>query len=404
MDFVKKSGNNTILGKLLLARQGNTRLYSAWIALFMGMVLLLSAILLWSVFQEILHGNNKRDSLGSTYITISKKIDTEIMSGRSGEYIGEEDLRILKSNPQVEDVGLLKPAAFKVSASLGSGPLSFYTLLFLESAPDRFMDELPQVWRWQEEDRSVPIILSRDFLNMYNYIFAPSQGLPLLSEETVQALGFSIVVGEGSESREYRAQVEGFSDRISSVLVPENFIEYGNKVLAGNTEIKPSRAILKVKDPSDHTFSALLKQNNYTTNNEQLRFNKMRSVVDIVSSGVGIIAGMLLLLGMIIFILFIELTLSKSRPAISLLLQIGYKPGEVGNYILRRYLPVILSAPMCALFVVVVSYYYLGQVLHRYRLPGTDTIPASIFAISLGAMVLLVWQSAWHIRRSLRNS
>ena len=254
------SQNNSvgILKKLLLRNTNQGRLISAWMALWIGCTLLLVSVMMWSVFQDLLKGKSSNDSLGSTFLTISKKVDDAAMANKERSQIQSQDISQIKSAPQVQDVGMLSPANFKVSASIGSGPMAFYTLLFLEAAPDRFMDQMPNSWQWQEGDNTLPIILSRDFLNMYNYVFAPSQGLPLLSEQTVKALGFTLTMGEGANATNYRAQVEGFSDRISSVLVPQSFIEYGNKKFAPQAPISISRVIIKVADPSDKAFISFL--------------------------------------------------------------------------------------------------------------------------------------------------
>lgn len=339
----------SILKKLLLQRGGKSRLVSAWITLLMGCLLLFTAIEIWSGFREILNGKNSQDSLGATFLTISKKVEESTMAQADASSVSEADIALLAKAPQVQDLGKLTPANFKVAASLGYGPMSFYTLLFLEAAPDRFLDQLPGEWEWKEGDRVLPIILSRDFLNMYNYIFAPSQGLPLLSEASVKALGFKLTMGDGPMQQEYIAQVEGFSDRISSVLVPQSFIDYGNKHFAPNSAVKISRLIVKAGDPSDVAFARFLESHHFSANAEQLRFSKMRSIVQAVSGGTGVIAILLLLVSSVVFILFIELTLARAEASVRLLLQIGYSPVRLSRFLARHYAPMMLSAVLLAL-------------------------------------------------------
>lgn len=339
---------NQLLKKLLLKSAKKQRLISAWLALFVGSTLLLLSIMIWSNFNNLLNGQNGQDSLGSSFLTISKIVDDGAMASNSKTIIGDEDIAQIKAAPQIQDVGLLTPANFNVSASIGSGEMAFYTLLFLESAPDRFIDQVPENWHWQAGDNTLPIILSRDFLNMYNYIFAPSQGLPLLSEQSVKALGFTLTMGDGAKQVKYRAQVEGFSDRISSVLVPQSFIEYGNQHFAHQSTTQASRIIVKVADPSNKAFIGFLQDHHYATNAEQLRFSKMRNIVEIVASATGILAFILLAVGSLVFILFIELTLAQVYAAIQLLLQIGYSPKSIVVYLQKKYMPIMLSALFAA--------------------------------------------------------
>jgi len=391
-----------ILKKLLLRNSKRSRLAGAWLALCIGSTLLLLSVLIWWNFRELLQGRSDTDSLGSTFLTISKSVDQQTTATKGGTQISDEEIAQLRTAPQVQDVGLLTPANFKISASLGSGALSFYTLLFLEAAPDRFMDKKPASWAWKEGDNTIPIILSRDFLNMYNYIFAPSQGLPQLSENTVKALGFTLTMGEGANQREYRAQVEGFSDRISSVLVPQSFIDYGNKTFAAGKTARASRLIVKVADPSSDAFVQYLAGHHYTTNAEQLRFNKMRSVVEAVSGGTGVLALLLMGIGALVFVLFIELTMARARESILLLRQLGYSPRRLSRFLTLRYLPIMLSALLAAVLIAVAAQYLAAQKgaemqLSLHPFPGT---PMWI-AVIVSALILLM-QMVRSIRKALR--
>jgi hypothetical protein len=390
-----------LLHKLLLNNKKQSRLLSAWIALFVGCSLLLVSIMIWSTFQSLLEGKNNQDSLGSTFLTISKVVDDAAMAHKSKTQISVADIDKIKHAPQVQDVGTLTPAQFKVSASLGSGPIAFYTLLFLEAAPDRFMDQMPTSWQWHEGDNTIPIILSRDFLNMYNYLFAPSQGLPILSEQTVKAIGFTLTISEGSTQVNYRAQVEGFSDRISSVLVPQSFIDYGNKKFNPTNQTNISRAIIKVADPSNKAFVEFLQDNQYSTNAEQLRYSKMRSIVEIVSVTTGFLAIVLVFIGALVFILFIELTLSQAQEAVSLLLQIGYSPKMLSKYLGSKYIPIMLSALLAAIVVAISLQYFAALQLQRFQL-SIDKLPSTYVWMAVGvSMIVLLWQINQSIRKAL---
>lgn len=394
------SGGKSILKKLLLQRGGKSRLLSAWITLLMGCLLLFAAIEIWSGFREILNGKNSQDSLGATFLTISKKVEESTMTQADARSVSEADIALLAKAPQVQDLGKLTPANFKVAASLGYGPMSFYTLLFLEAAPDRFLDQLPGQWEWKEGDRVLPIILSRDFLNMYNYIFAPSQGLPLLSEASVKALGFKLTMGEGPMQQEYIAQVEGFSDRISSVLVPQSFIDYGNKLFAPNNPVKISRLIVKAGDPSDAAFARFLESHHFNTNAEQLRFSKMRSIVQAVSGGTGVIAILLLLVSSMVFVLFIELTLARAETSVRLLLQIGYSPAKLSRFLARHYAPMILSAILLALSICTALKFVAVQQLKVLNL---NLSPLPDFATWIACTLCLLLLSA-QMLRSIRRA
>lgn len=338
---MKPLKQSRLVQKLLLRHRSNNRLWASLIALFAGTTLLLIAVMIWWNFSLILSGTHDNDSLGSTFLTIGKQVTDQSMGKKGASLFTPKEISTIENAPQVQDVGMLVSNRFPVYASL-SVANGFSTDMFLEAVPDRFMDKQPNGWSWEEGNTQVPIILSSDFLNLYNYGFALSQNLPQLSQTTIQALAFDITIGRGLYTEQYTGRVVGFSDRISSVLVPQSFIEHGNKTFAPNVPVAPSRLILQVKDPSDKRFAEFLQMNNYTTNTEQLRWNKMRGVVDAVASGTGILALLLMGIGTLVFILFIELTIAKAEASLSLLLQMGYSPRYLGMFMLRRFVPLIV--------------------------------------------------------------
>jgi hypothetical protein len=251
----------------------------------------------------------------------------------------------LEKLKDVNEVGALHSNNFPVSARLG-GHLSFSTEMFLGSVENKYLDVLPEDWAWQPGQTTLPIIMSNDFLNLYNYGFALSQGLPQLSQTSVKALPFEINVARDKEI--YRAQIVGFTDRISSVLVPQSFMDEMNKKYALRTETKPSRLIVKVQDPSEKSFVDYLKAKKYTTNEEQLRWNRIRTIVQAIVSSVGGIALIVVGMALLSFILFIEITVQRAATHITLMKQLGYAPSALRRILNRFFLPWVSSAVIIA--------------------------------------------------------
>src|SRR3954462_4142509 len=94
-----------LLNKLLFRRQHNTRLWTALSAMCIGMTLLLVAVLIWWNFNQLLHGKQDGDSLGSTFLTISKRVSNENMGKPAMTVFSEPEIESLKSVSDVEDVG-----------------------------------------------------------------------------------------------------------------------------------------------------------------------------------------------------------------------------------------------------------------------------------------------------------
>lgn len=340
---MKQRRRSKLLRKLLLTNKGGGRLWAALISLCIGTTLLLLSVMIWWNFTELLEGKYDGDSLGSTFLTISKRVTNEKMGKPSTTLFTPTEIDAMKGAPQVQETGVLLSNRFPVFATLNAGAGGvFSTGMFVEAVPDGFIDKKPQDWAWQPGMSQVPMILSSDFLNLYNYGFALSQGLPQLSQSSIQTLAFDLKVGTAERMETYSAHIVGFSDRISSVLVPESFVDYGNKTFAPGVPIAPSRLVVKVKDPSDNAFVSYLSTRDYITNTEQLRWNKMRTVVEAVTSATGLLALILMGIGTIVFILFIELTIARAQSSLTLLLELGYGPHFLSMFMLRRFLPLVV--------------------------------------------------------------
>jgi len=309
------------------------------------MLLLFVSVLVWLNFKETLSGKNKQDSMAE-YLVIGKKI-TDINAGKNipGNLFTDEEIAEAGKAEGVMEAGSLTSNRYPVSASLG-GSLGFYTELFLESVDDKFLDIIPEEWKWQPGQQYVPVIMSNDFLNLYNYGFALSQGYPQLSQKSIRNIPFQINIAGGRE--QYRAQIVGFTDRISSVLVPQNFMDAMNRQYGNQSTGRPSRLILKVKDPSAAAFVKFLETKGYTVNQEQLRWNKIRTAVQAIVASVGIVAIIVVGMAVLSFLLFIEITVQRAAGHISLMLLLGYAPATLRKILFRFFVPWLSSAILVA--------------------------------------------------------
>lgn len=371
-------------------------MYSSWFALCIGLLLLFVAVLAWFDFRHMLSGKSKQDTMAS-YVVIGKEVTNESMLRNPEENLfSSEDINQLKNIKGVNEVGPLSSNNYPVSASMG-GNLGFYTEMFLGSADNKYLDVLPEEWAWQPGQQSLPIIMSNDFLRLYNYGFALSQGLPQLSQTSIKSLPFEITIARGKEK--YRAQIVGFTDRISSVLVPQNFMDEMNRKYALKVSEKPSRLILKVQDPSDKVFIDFLKAKKYTTNEEQLRWNRIRTAVQAIVTSVGGIALIVVGMAVLSFILFIEITVQRAAGHIRLMKQLGYAPRKLRKILNRFFLPWVSSAIVIAVLIAFGLQYVMMQWLKTMELE-LQLQDAWILLVIAAVMLVLLYVL---LKRSISN-
>lgn len=391
--------NKQIILKLLRPGKQKARMYGSWLALCIGMLLLFVAVIAWFDFREILNGNGGNDSM-SEYLVIGKKIGDENAGVNiKANLFDTMEVQQLSTTSGVQEVGALTSNRFPVSASMG-GSLGFYTELFLESVDNRFLDVKPDEWHWEPGEPALPIIMSNEFLKLYNYGFALSQGYPQLSQTTIKSLPFVITIA-GKEK--YQAKIVGFTDRISSVLVPQNFMDEMNKQYGNQSVGKPSRLILKVKDPSDKEFVQYLEDKKYTVNQDQLRWSRIRTTVQAIVSSVGGVALIVVGMAILAFILFVEITVQRAASHIKLMMQIGYAPTVLSKILNRFFLPWISSAVIVALAIAIALHYVLLQWLKSLELHLSLSTAWPVIGAALLMLILMALLLTRSVSKMLKN-
>ena len=201
--------------------------------------------------------------------------------------------------------------------------------MFFESVPDPFIDVNLDKWHFDEEARTIPIIIPRNYLNLYNFGFAQSRNLPKLSEGVMGLIQMNITVRGNGRTEQYKGNIVGFSNRLNTILVPQSFMEWANRTFAPEREAQPSRLIVEVKNPADTAITDYFQRKNYETEGDNLDAGKttyfLRLVTGIVS-GVGLFIS---ILSFYILMLSVFLLLQKNTVKLENLLLTGYSPARV---------------------------------------------------------------------------
>ena len=317
-----------ILNQLLWSDKNKWQIIGAAAGAFIGLFLLLSALQLYFDLQRLVKG----DSSTEQYVLINKKVNLFNTLGARSTFTSEE-IEKLQGQDFIESVGIFVSNQFKVSAS--SRMLGFYTELFFESIPDEFIDVSNSRWQWSKGEIEVPIVLSRDYLALYNFGFAPSQGLPQFTPNTISKLSMDVNVSGNGIQKTFQGRIIGFSDRINSILVPQSFMDWANEQFGETQKPQSSRLILKTKNPYSSELSDYLEQNKYEVSSGRLIGGQLTTLLQNIISIVATIGVIIVLLSVLIFILNFQLIISQSKEDIRLLLQLGYKTSQISKVLIR---------------------------------------------------------------------
>ncbi len=374
---------NLLLKKLIKAGSGRTRFIMAVIGLSVAMILILSAVQLQANYNDLLYSKTNQDSIAN-FLVIHKPVTGKSMDGAM---MSQQEIDDLKKQPFTQAVGVLTPSRFKVSAS-GGNTVPFYTEMFFESVPNEFIDVNSDAWNWGENSQFIPMVVPNAFLDMYNFGFAASQNLPQLSQQLVMSLPIQINILGPQGVVHYYAKVVGFSDRISSVLVPQAFMDWANAKFGTDTDAKPSRIVIRTTDAGNPQLATYLDQHGLQTDKDKTRFSKYRQIVDMVVNISWITGALMLLFALLIFTLFIQLTIASSKEDIALLITLGAAPKQLSRFLMNQFFPVNVVIIGVVLIVIALLQLLLKSILTAQSIFLEPYL--SLFTVLAAVLILIV--------------
>ena len=320
-----------------------------------GMVIVLLSI---QFYQDVAPVFTEGDSfMKKDYIIVSKKVSTlGSFVGKSSTFSASE-IEEIEEQPFTKGVGEFTPSQFKVSAGVGMEQLglNLSTAMFFESVPNRYVDVNLDEWHFEPGQTEVPIILPRNYLNLYNFGFAQSRNLPQISEGVINMVNLEVRISGGGRQDRYKGKIAGFSNRLNTILVPESFMAWANTHYAeGATRKDPSRLIVEVNNPTDDRIAQFFRERGYETEDDKLDAGKTTWFLKVV---VGIVLSVGLLISALSFyilMLSIYLLLQKNTTKLENLLLIGYGPNRVA--LPYQVLTIGLNAVVLVLSVGIVLY------------------------------------------------
>ncbi len=367
---------------LNMGQNRSSRLFS-YIGLGIGVLLLLCAVQMFININQLLKDRNPKKS-GFDFIAITKKITNENMAQEHS--FSAAELEDLKAQKFIEDATPLIANKFLVSAS-GGPALPYSSEIFLEAIENDFIDTLPPSFTWQEGQQIVPIIISSDYLELYNTVFAPSRGLPQISESSISALFIQLECTGVYGTKIFKGNVVALSDRINSLIVPKNFLLWANKNIANISSSNASRVYIKTADANNAAFLNYLQQKNFQVNKDKTKFGRVKQILQAVVSGLGGFAILVILLAMMLFSFYLQLIIARSKDNLQLLLTLGYSPGWLSKTVAKKWVPVYIFIIIIALILTQVFQYFFVQSF----LYGRDDLSTKInWAVMITAAVLMV--------------
>jgi hypothetical protein len=318
-----------IVAKLLRKNLSVTQIVGFILSNFVGLAIVVAGV---QFFEDVKSIWQDEDSfIKKDYLVVNKKITAADSFGMSKSEFTDDELSELRTQPWVRSVGEFTSVDYSVTASVTSSGRAMSTYMFFESVPSEYIDINKDQWTYRPGSTDVPVVMSKDYLTLYNFGFASSSGMPRVSENMMGAIPIELQLrsDDGTRTAHLTGRIVGFSNRLNTILVPEEFMAWSNEKFGSGQKKSPSRLIIDVSSPGDVAIE------NYLADHDlEMAGDKSNSsasfLLNVVTGVVLVIGSVITILSFFILMLSISLLMQKNRDKLHALIMLGYDLRAVG--------------------------------------------------------------------------
>lgn len=393
-----------LLWKLLRQHISIGQFFGFLFANLFGMIIVLTG---YQFYTDVLPIFTAGDSFMKTnYMTITKHIGTgNTLSGNKMTFSARE-LSDIQSQTFINKVGAFTSNNYKSTVRMGiNGQQILNSEVSFESIPDDFVQIDKSLWHFESDSETVPIIVPRNYINMYNFGFAQTHSLPQISEGLMGMIDIAILIRGNGKQKELQGTVVAFSSSVNSILVPQSFMDWSNNEFAPEEDISPIKLIADVSNPADAGVQKYFEQQGYDIENDKLEAEKTTYFLRLMVTMVVTIGIIISALSFYILMLSIFLLVQKNTDKLQNLLLIGYTATRVA--LPYQLLTIGLNAVvlLVSLFaVVVLRSQYMDVIRALYPESATGTLTSTfmlgilLFALVSGLNALIIKRKILTIR------
>jgi hypothetical protein len=336
---------------------------------------------------------------------INKKVNIGQTLGLESGF-SQEEIEEIRAQPFADRVDPFLSNAFPVSGYTENERFpDFYTELFFEAIPDEYIDVKSEDWHWDPVKGTIPIIIPQDYLNLYNFGFAPSQGLPQVPKGIISMINFRIRLrGQGTGNYDdYTGRIVGFSNRIHSILVPLDFLQWANDKYGYFKKAEPSQVILVSKDPTDPSIVRFLDEKGYDTIREKLKSSRMNIILKFLISFLVAVAGIIIGLAFLVFLISLQLMISRSSDKIRRLNKLGFHYREISRPYIVLLMILMAGVTGLSLLLTAILTRQFADTASEWNLHVASSLHRIIYGVGLGLVILIAGVNTGAILVSTRR-
>lgn len=385
-----------MLSQLLFRNQDKKQLIIAIIGAFLGITFLISSIHYLIRVNEFGRG---AEILGPNTIIVQKIITPGAAIGLGKTDFSAEEIEKMKSEKFIKDVKPIISNNFNISFETADSKLPpFRSDVFVQTVDPAFLDVKSEKWHWEEGDSIVPIILPRDFLVMLN-TFMSASGIPQVTDKLAMSVRFRFTISNDSGKEWIDARIIGFTNEVAAILVPENFMKYGNTKYALESEQKITQVMILGEESEFGLVEELITQKGLESKNSQMVVGKLKSMVSTLISVILIVSIVAVFVSCLVLIQYLQLLMSRNAYEVRTLLRIGYHPKIIVRKFFRYFLKIFGIVAGIGILIFVFIKFFIDKILKD----GGLEINTTISTISLVSLLVAFILFALASYRTARN-
>ena len=344
--------------QLFFKYQNKKQLTLALVGTFLGLFFLFTS--LHFLHKIYTYGENS-EMLSKNTIVIQKKVTSGPLLGLNNPEFSDEQIDEIRSMDFVENCDPIRSNTFDVVLSIDD-PLipSFNSNIYVQSVHEDYLDVKTDHWDWDEGSKTLPIIMPRDFLMMMNN-FLSASNIPQLSDELVLDLKIDLKIGPRNNRETVHARIVGFTNELSSILVPEYFLNWANQKYGEKEKEVISQLVVKSKDGQFGLLENYLEENEFESKKSQLLIAKLKSTLGVLLTIISAISLLAVFLSMLVLIQYLQLIMTKNDYEIRTLLRLGHAPNQLIKVFLRYFMSLFSVVSVLSLLLFIPAKYYLQQ-------------------------------------------
>ena len=346
--------------------------------------------------------NDEESFIRKDYVIITRNISSAgAIMGTSAEF-SDEDIADIEQQPWCRKVGRFTSSKFSVVASIGGGTSPMIrTMFFFESIPNSFLDVDSTSWHFNPQRPQVPVIMSREYLSLYNFGFAATQGMPKVSEGEVSSVPLNFNLSGNGHYDMMGGRIVGFSNRLNTIIVPDEFMRWANARYGTGEVQQPLRLIIEVNRPGDPKIQSYMDAHKYMIAGDKMASSKTYYLLTLVIIIVIVIGVLISLLSFFVLMLSIYLLLQKNTKKLQDLLLLGYSPAQVSKPYVKMVFFINVAVLVASIVLMLLARSCYMPMLREMGTKGGSIVPALIVAVVI--MGAITAGNVWAIRRKIKS-